>query len=106
MTEFGIKTSHYIIGAVSLVTALSWNTAIRESLNVLKPISRKETIANFVYAFIITIILVMIIWFLPSTTSELPKSTQEKINELNSHEKLLQRVTRLELIEAMRNIRV
>jgi hypothetical protein len=103
-SPFEIKTSHYIIGAVALTAALSWNSAIRESINKCFPLPKEEIVANFVYAVIITIFLILLIEYLPNTTSELPKSTQEKIKTAETMETLMNRLTRLEFMVGRKNL--
>lgn len=73
-----IKTSHYIIGAVALVVALSWNSSIKAAINKYFPVPDDELMANFVYAFLITCFLVLLIIWLPNTTSELPAGYTRK----------------------------
>jgi hypothetical protein len=97
-----VKTSHYIIGAVALTTALSWNGVIRESITKHFPVPKESIIAGFAYAVVITIFLIMLIEFLPDTSSELPKGTREKIEMEKEKEHLLNRITRLELFIASR----
>jgi len=103
-SSLSVKASHYFIGAVALTTALSWNNAIRETINKSFPMPKEEMIASFIYAIIITIILVVLIEYLPNTTSELPKSTQEKIENMESQSDVLSRLTRLERAILLRRI--
>jgi hypothetical protein len=93
---FSIKTSHYIIGAVALTTALSWNGAIREAINKGFPAPKDEVFMGLLYAIIITIVLILLIEYLPDTTNELPKSTKEKIQNVETQTNILNRLTRLE----------
>lgn len=78
----GIKTSHYIIAATGLVTALSWNTAIREGIKEIFPVPADELKANFIYALVMTCVLVILIWLLPDTKSELPSATRRKLEQV------------------------
>jgi hypothetical protein len=97
VSAFEIKTSHYILGAVALTAALSWNSAIREAINKSFPIPKDEIFAGFIYAVIITVMLIVLIEYLPSTTSELPSGVKEKIRDAEFKENLANRITRLEL---------
>ena len=81
VSVFGIKTSHYIIAATGLVTALSWNTAIREGIKNVFPMDKDTLRANFIYAVIMTLILVLLIWLLPDTKSELPSATRRRLEQ-------------------------
>jgi hypothetical protein len=96
-SPFEIKTSHYLIGAVALTAALSWNGAIREAINKSFPMPKDEVVAGFIYALVITVFLVILIEHLPDTSAELPKATQEKIKDAEFREKTLARITRLEI---------
>lgn len=84
-----IKTSHYIIGGFALVAAMSWNTSIKEVIQKKLPTENKALIMNFVYSVIITILLVLLIFFLPDTKEELPESTQKKINHETERQEML-----------------
>lgn len=79
-----IKSSHYFIGAVALVTALSWNSLVKNGINKYFPIPRDELAAEFIYAITITMILIFLIWLLPDTTSELPIPIQEKLKGIRN----------------------
>jgi hypothetical protein len=103
-SSLSIKTSHYVIGAVALTTALSWNGAIREMINKSFPMPKDEIIAGFIYAIIITVILIILIECLPNTVSELPKPVQEKIQNIESETNILSRLSRLERMTVHRQI--
>jgi len=88
-----VKTSHYIIGAIGLVAAFSWNDAIKGGLSYIFP-DQHLFLAKIVNALIITIFLIIIIHFLPDTRTELPIDTQKKIHERDyetSHESMVNR---------------
>jgi uncharacterized protein YbcC (UPF0753/DUF2309 family) len=95
--SFEIKASHYVIGATALVAAFSFNTAVRELINKCVPIPEHEVIASFIYALVVTTILILMIEFLPNTKDELPREVQEKMDDAEERERLKERVTRLEL---------
>ena len=80
-----VRTSHYIIGAGSLVVALAWNEAIKNGIKQVYPIEDDGLKAAFVYAAILTLILVLIIYLLPDTKDLLPKETQEKLEHLKDN---------------------
>lgn len=81
--EVVVKSSHYILTAAAVVVAFSWNTAIQEVITVYLPKeSAKEIWAKFLYAVIITIILIILIAVFPESKSELPASAQTKLNEI------------------------
>ena len=87
---FKVKTSHYAIAGLSLVAALSWNDAIKSGIKKVYPIPQAQVSMGFFYAIIITVVLICVIWMLPDTKSELPHSTQTKINEVETAEKIEQ----------------
>lgn len=78
MDALCVKTTHYFIGGISLVTALAWNSSIRSAIEEYFPIPNK-TIAGFAYAIIITVILVVVIYMLPDTENELPHEVRSRI---------------------------
>ena len=79
---FKIKTSHYAIAGLSLVVALSWNDAIKSGIKKIYPVPQDQLSAGFLYAIIITLVLILVIWMLPDTKSEHPHDTQKKIAEV------------------------
>ena len=83
-----IKSSYYAIAALSLVAALSWNDAIKATIRRVYQVPKDQALAGFIYAFITTLLLIIVIWMLPDTKKELPKETQEKIKEVETEEKL------------------
>lgn len=54
----------YIVGAFGLVAGLAWNDAIRGLIEQLFPVSQSTVVAKFIYALIITILLVAAVIFL------------------------------------------
>ena len=96
--DLKIKTSHYIISAVGLVTALSWNTSIKEYIQKNYPMPKDNVKANFIYAVIATIILVLLIYLLPDTKSELPVQTQNKLETLNLERKKAEIINLIDII--------
>jgi uncharacterized membrane protein len=80
--EFGVKTSHYVIGGVALVAALSWKDTIRTYVDETFPMPKERKWANFIYSIVITLVLILIIYLLPDTKKELPVRTQAKMEEV------------------------
>jgi len=74
-----IKTSHYFIAGVALVTAISWNGAIKDGINKYFPMPEENVIATFIYAICMTLFLIFLIHILPDTSSELPKPVKNKL---------------------------
>lgn len=53
------KTVGYILGALGLVAGLAWNDAIKALIDQIFPLSKDTIIAKFVYAAIITVVIVI-----------------------------------------------
>ena len=62
--EFRERISGYIIGAFGLVASLAWNDAITSLIEKVFPFGKDTVIAKFVYALVMTIILVIIAVYL------------------------------------------
>lgn len=54
------KTLNFIITAFSLVAGLAWNEAIQALINHLFSINKDTVLAKFIYAILMTLILVLI----------------------------------------------
>jgi hypothetical protein len=54
------RTFGYILTALGLVAGLAWNKAIESSINLLIPGDANTLLAQFIYAIIITIAVVVI----------------------------------------------
>jgi uncharacterized BrkB/YihY/UPF0761 family membrane protein len=75
-----IKTSHYAIGALSFVAALSWNESITQAIKKMYEVPEDYIWMKFVYSIVITMVLILVIYLLPDTTTELPIDTQAAVN--------------------------
>ncbi len=62
--EFRGRTISFISGAFGLVAGLAWNDAITELISYLFPTDRDSIRAKFIYAFLVTIVLVFISTYL------------------------------------------
>jgi hypothetical protein len=84
---FTIKTSHYLIAGMSLVTALSWNEAMKRNIENIYPMPRDSGKIVIAYSIVMTILLILIIYLLPDTKAELPLDVQHKIHqaEIDDH---------------------
>lgn len=54
------KTYGYILTALGLVAGLAWNEAIKETIDQFLPLSKDTIVAKFIYAVIITLVVVLI----------------------------------------------
>lgn len=95
-TSVVIKSSHYFIGGIALVAALSWNTFVKDAIANNFPIAKDNLSAELWYAIVMTIILVIAVYLLPSTTSELPADAQARIKAAEDMDKLRLQVANLE----------
>jgi len=59
-TEARQRMVEYILAAFGLVAGLAWNEAIKSLIEYVFPLSRSTLLLKFFYAFLITIILVLI----------------------------------------------
>ena len=95
-----VKASHYIIAGVGIVAAMSWNTTIKNMIDTLYPMPDQHLIAAFVYSLTITMFLILLIYILPDTTTELPKHVKTyikalKVNDLHKRIDKIQQETKL-----------
>jgi len=58
--EFKHQITTLIFGAFSLVAALAWNDAIRASIDAIYPIAQGGLLAKFIYALLVTAIVVIV----------------------------------------------
>jgi hypothetical protein len=57
--EIKEKLSGYVLAAFGLVMALAWNEAIRGLIEYLFPISKNTVLAKFIYAIVLTFVVVI-----------------------------------------------
>lgn len=84
VSELTIKTSHYLLTAASLVTAISFNEAMKDTVHTIFPMPRNKTIVMWIYAILMVLILVLLIYYLPQTTKELPKKIQKELDKIHN----------------------
>jgi len=78
-----IKSTHYFLASIAIVAALAYNDAMKETIAVYFPKHDTQEIwVKFVYALVITIVLVFLLICLPETKSELPQDVQTKLNDI------------------------
>ncbi|MBU3942742.1 hypothetical protein KKA24_02030 [Patescibacteria group bacterium] len=70
------KTVGYILAAFGLVAAFSWNEAIKGLIEYLFPLSKNTVLAKFIYAIILTFLVVIISIYLTRLLSK--KEEEEK----------------------------
>lgn len=57
--EIKEKTLGYIITALGLVAGLAWNDAVKAFIEYAFPLSQNTLVAKFVYAVVVTLIVVV-----------------------------------------------
>jgi len=62
--ELRSKVLTFVGGAFGLVAGLAWNDAVKELIQYLYPVSTNTVLAKFIYAGLITVIVVFIITYL------------------------------------------
>ena len=67
------QTGGYLAGALGLVAGLAWNDAIKALIEILFPFSKSGVFAKFVYAVVITMVVVFIGQYLLKSTSSANK---------------------------------
>jgi hypothetical protein len=55
------RTLGYIVTALGLVAGLAWNKAIESAINMLIPAGTNTLVAQFIYAIVVTIAVVVIV---------------------------------------------
>lgn len=63
-TEFLDRTLGFVIGALGLVAGLAWNDAIKALIEYIFPLGKDNILAKFVYAALVTLVVVMLTIFL------------------------------------------
>lgn len=58
--EIRARTIGYMVAAFGLVAGLAWNEAIKALIDSLFPLSKDSLPAKFIYAIIITIVVVIV----------------------------------------------
>ena len=68
----GIKnqTLGYLTGALGLVAGLAWNDAVKSLIEMLFPLNASSVWVKFIYAIIITIIVVLVGQYILKLSSE------------------------------------
>jgi hypothetical protein len=70
------KTLGYLLAGLGLVAGLAWNDAIKALIDYFLPASRDGIIAKFLYAFLVTVVIVLATVYL---TRLLARKTKEDI---------------------------
>jgi glycerol uptake facilitator-like aquaporin len=74
------KSLGYIIASFGLVTGLAWNEAIKAAIEIFFPLQKDTLKAKFVYAIVITIVLVFVSLYL----SKLLKKSHSDVEKKSS----------------------
>ena len=68
--EIKEKTIGYIVGAFGLVAGLAWNEAIKSLIDMFFPGDESSITIKFLYAFLITVVIVIITVYLLKLVSK------------------------------------
>lgn len=69
VSEIRSRTFGYVSTALGLVAGLAWNDAIRVLIESVFPLARNTIAVKFLYAVIITVVVVLLIRYLEKLTS-------------------------------------
>lgn len=58
--EIRERTVAYVVAAFGLVAGLAWNEAIKAAIEYLFPLSKNTLLAKFIYAALITLMVVIV----------------------------------------------
>ncbi|MFH1608939.1 MAG: DUF5654 family protein [Patescibacteria group bacterium] len=67
------QTSGYMMAAFGLVAGLAWNDAIKGLIEILFPFAKGGILAKFIYAVIITLVVILIGRYLLKPVSSVKK---------------------------------
>lgn len=73
-TEIKERTIGYILAAFGFVAGLAWNEAIKSFIDQFFPLARDSIFVKFLYAIVITIIVVIVTVYLVKLTQKSDKS--------------------------------
>ena len=76
--EIRTKTLSFITAAFGLVAGLAWNDAIKALIEYLFPLDKDSLLAQFTYAIVLTIILVIVTIYLSRIFKKQEDSNQER----------------------------
>ena len=72
------KTFKYVIASFGLVAGLAWNEAIKAFIEVVFPLQNDTMIAKFIYAAVITIVVVLVSLYFPKFFKKEEPEAEEK----------------------------
>ena len=75
--QVGEKTFGFVITALSLVAGLAWNEAIQSLINNFFTLNKNSVLAKFVYAVVMTLVLVVITIYLSRVFGEKNKKDEK-----------------------------
>ena len=77
--EIATKISGYMIGGLGVVAGLAWNDAIKAFIEYVFPAAKNTLVAQFVYAAIISLIVIVLSVFILKATKRviIKKENQE-----------------------------
>ncbi len=76
--EVSQRVLGYILAAFGLVAGLAWNEAIKGFIEYLFPLSKNTVLVKFIYAVVITIVVVIVSIYLARLFSDKEKNNENK----------------------------
>lgn len=86
--DIGSRSNTYLLQAVALTAALSFNAAVKSSIDAVYPYEKGTVFANWIYAVTIIVILVLIIYILGDTNRNVIKenyASKRNYDRMNRH---------------------
>jgi uncharacterized membrane protein len=68
------KMSGLMMAGFGLVAALAWNEAIQDLFKKIEIFSRNSLLSKFIYAVLVTVIIVVVTYYLGKSVDKLKKS--------------------------------
>ena len=69
-TQIKNQTTGYLMAALGLVAGLAWNDAIKSLIEIIFPFAKSGIFAKFIYAILITIVVVFLSKYFLGLSSE------------------------------------
>jgi len=72
------RTIGYILAALGFVVGLAWNDAIKTSIEYFFPLDKNSIFAKLIYAFLVTLIIVLATVYFVKSTEKAPSAGEGK----------------------------
>jgi Na+/proline symporter len=78
--EMQDKLKGYVVAAFGLVAGLAWNEAIKSLIEYFFPLNKNTILAKFIYAILITFVLVFVTVYISRLLTKKEKEEEKKQN--------------------------